>query len=48
MNRPSERIPGVSRTFCALVSMFVDGKSMANGKRNGFCYQLIGATRQKT
>ena len=21
---------------------------MANGKRNGFCYQLIGATRQKT
>jgi hypothetical protein len=22
--------------------------SMANGKRNGFCYQLIGATRQKT
>jgi hypothetical protein len=22
--------------------------SMANGKRSGFCYQLIGATRQKT
>ena len=22
--------------------------SMANGQRNGFCYQLIGATRQKT
>src|SRR3954469_10014723 len=22
--------------------------SMANGKRNGFCYQLIGAKRQKT
>jgi hypothetical protein len=43
--------PSAGSAFSAVVLSEWFGyqcSSMANGKRNGFCYQLIGATRQKT